>query len=100
MDFRNCEFPKKRGYDVLYDEIKLFDKKKTGDFKDELKKVETLYRQLKQKYKADHDEANASHWHYQEKEMQRHGVKGFFLETSKNITKYLMAPSKNHFPLH
>lgn len=36
-----------------------------------IKKVETIYRLLKQKYKEEHNEAEVSNWHYGEKEMFR-----------------------------
>lgn len=41
--------------------------------KEKIKKVETLYRRLKQKYKEEHDEFEVSNWHYGEKEMFRKG---------------------------
>ena len=39
----------------------------------EIKKVEILYRMLKQKYKGEHNEPEVSNWHYGEKEMFRKG---------------------------
>ena len=103
VDFINCKFPERKGQEVLYDEIELFNKKKeksAEEFKAELKKVEALYRLLKQKYKEGHNEARASHWHYQEKEMQRHGVKGFLSETGKDIVKYLKGTEVKEFFSH
>jgi hypothetical protein len=38
--------------------------------REELSRVRTLYNQLKQKYKNEHNEAEASAWHYSEKEMR------------------------------
>lgn len=79
IDFINCDWPKRGGRNVLYDEIELFKKEKGKDFKDKIKKVEILYRQLKQKYKEEHNEPEVSNWHYGEKEMQRKqsSIKGF-----------------------
>lgn len=59
-----------------YDEIKL--KQIINYFKDRdtIHKIETLYRNLKQKAKEGHYEHLASIWHYNEKEMQR--LKGGF----------------------
>lgn len=71
MDFINCDWPKKEGRNVLYDEIELFKKGKGKDFRDKIKKVEILYRMLKQKYKEEHNEIEVSNWHYGEKEMYR-----------------------------
>ncbi len=104
MDFVNCDWPKKHGRDVLYDELELFipeDEKsekaeskrnkiiikldaiarprwrklKARFFPDEgkIKKVEILYRRLKQKYKDEHNDPEVSPWHYGEKEMFRKG---------------------------
>jgi uncharacterized protein YjbI with pentapeptide repeats len=41
--------------------------------KKEVKKVEILYRRLKQKYKDEHNDPEVSPWHYGEKEMYRKG---------------------------
>lgn len=84
MDFINCKWPKKHGRDVLYDELELFKpefemprwrKLKARFFpdKEKVKKVEILYRRLKQKYKDEHDDPGVSPWHYGEKEMFRKG---------------------------
>lgn len=70
IDFINCEWEQVGGRNVLYDEKNLVnkpDEELTSDFK----KVEMLYRKLKQKYKEEHDEQEASNWHYGEKEMFR-----------------------------
>lgn len=72
IDFINCEWPKKFGRNILYDEIELFkNKEESKDFKEGIKKVEILYRLLKQKYKEEHNEQEVSNWHYGEKEMFR-----------------------------
>jgi uncharacterized protein YjbI with pentapeptide repeats len=71
VDFINCTWHEKNGRKILYDEIKLFKEKKDKDFKNKIKKVEILYRKLKQKYKEEHNEPEVSNWHYGEKEMQR-----------------------------
>jgi uncharacterized protein YjbI with pentapeptide repeats len=143
IDFINCKWTKKSGRDLLYDELKVFEKLKkerkerglihwlkhvamelrlvVKDRKmfpeligqkqlrlkerfrgnlfeilrrelsrlknclflenDEIKKVEILYRTLKQKYKEEHNEPGVSNWHYGEKEMYRKGsrFRRFFL---------------------
>lgn len=86
IDFINCMWPEKFGRYVLYDEIELLRKitKKGKDFNDKNKKVENLYRQLKQKYKEEHNEPEVSNWHYGEKEMQRKG------STWKSFSFYLL----------
>lgn len=86
IDFINCDWPKKGGRNVLYDEIELFKKEKGKDFKDKIKKVEILYRQLKQKYKEEHNEPEVSNWHYGEKEMQRKQ------SSMKDFSFYLLHP--------
>lgn len=95
IDFINCVWPKKFGREILYDEIILFGDEDYERFKgkpseilkrewslfkrdiscdkEEIKKVEILYRRLKQKFKEEHDEAEVSNWHYGEKEMRRKG---------------------------
>jgi uncharacterized protein YjbI with pentapeptide repeats len=67
IDFISCKFPQVENTDVLYDETNL-DRSST---RDDIEKVERLYRFLKQKYKEEHDEQLVSKWHYREKEMQR-----------------------------
>lgn len=57
-------WPKKHGRNILYDETE-------AKTEEDLKRVGLLYRMLKQKFKEDHDEAEASNWHYGEKEMYR-----------------------------
>jgi len=70
--------------DALCDEISLYNdpedkglikrwKRYLIPDKKALSKVESLYRQLKQKSKDDHNEQQASNWHYCEKEMFRKG---------------------------
>lgn len=74
IDFINCNWHEKNGRNILYDEIELFKVRTYTDFTDkvdEIKKVEILYRQLKQKYKEEHNEYEVSNWHYGEKEMFR-----------------------------
>lgn len=92
VDFKNCNWPEKYGRNILFDEIKLFGenkdifkgslyeilingwcgfKKDIACDKNEIKKVELLYRRLKQKYTDEHDWPEVSNWHYGEKEMFR-----------------------------
>jgi uncharacterized protein YjbI with pentapeptide repeats len=71
VDFLNCDWPElKDGRRILYDEAVLTKESS----KDDIKKVEILYRQLKQKYKEEHDEPEVSNWHRCEKEMERKGT--------------------------
>ncbi len=79
MDFIGCEWGKNKGRYILYDEINIFKNKNNSKFKDEIKKVETLYRRLKQKYKEEHNEPEVSCWHYCEKEMQKEREKRKYL---------------------
>ncbi|MCD4692670.1 MAG: pentapeptide repeat-containing protein, partial [Calditrichales bacterium] len=65
MHFTNCKWLQKFGRNVLFDEMKM--KKEQGAFE----KIEYLYRRLKQKYKTENNEQQASNWHYGEKEMFR-----------------------------
>jgi uncharacterized protein YjbI with pentapeptide repeats len=65
MHFTNCTWPQRFGRNALSDEVKPKDGKLPFD------KVEYLYRRLKQKYKEEHNETEASNWHYGEKEMFR-----------------------------
>ncbi|GAF84664.1 unnamed protein product, partial [marine sediment metagenome] len=65
MHFIDCTWPRCFGRNILSDEIKPKDDKFPFD------KVEYLYRRLKQKYKEEHNETEASNWHYGEKEMFR-----------------------------
>lgn len=102
MSFINCDWQRKFGRNMLYDEVKLFqndieDKEMEEKFAKikalhnkiqkyhpikyiesyfledipERKYVEALYRQLKRKYKTEHNEPEVSNWHYGEKEMFR-----------------------------
>lgn len=102
IDFINCIWPKKPSHlkrlgkwheklsrNVLYDELAVFsevkdEKSSTGILQrlkhrfisfdqEKIKKVEILYRKLKQKYKEEHNEPEVSNWHYGEKEMFRKG---------------------------
>lgn len=67
FNFVRCTWQQKFGRNVLYDEIRPTSKNWTKSFE----KVEDLYRQLKQKYKEEHNEPEVSNWHYGEKEMFR-----------------------------
>ena len=99
MNFVNCRWVSfSRGHQSLYDEFFLSNKleskstkinvfSRIKDFwnmpdekKAKIRKVETLYRMLKQKYKEEHNEQEASKWHYSEMEMlrKRTGIKEFF----------------------
>lgn len=72
VDFFDCIFPKKNANDVLYDEKVLDENGKLSEaLGAKINSVEILYRQLKQKYKEEHNQQEASKWHYREKEMQR-----------------------------
>ena len=93
IDFINCEWQKQGGRDILYDEVLLFGEKGRGisqklklwrsSFKQrdigEIKKVEILYRRLKQKYVDEHNWPEVSNWHYGEKEMLRKQTSWFEL---------------------
>lgn len=69
IDFVNCTWPLKDGRPVLYDELHLAE---SWPFeKEQLVKIEILYRKLKQKYKEEHDESESSNWHFAEREIQR-----------------------------
>ncbi|CAG0989347.1 hypothetical protein METP3_02547 [Methanosarcinales archaeon] len=70
IDFINCDFQKYKNRLVLYDEINLNSRNVKDD---DYRKIEVLYRRLKQKYKDEHDEYSASNWHFSEKEMFRNG---------------------------
>ena len=65
INFTNCTWPRIFGRNVLSDEIRI----KEGQ--ESFEKVEYLYRKLKQKYKEEYNEPEASNWHYGEKEMFR-----------------------------
>jgi uncharacterized protein YjbI with pentapeptide repeats len=99
IDFINCTWHEKNGRRILYDEreipsgaldsearldeegtpLAFFVLKKRlkifwsppDDRVHAIQKIETVYRRLKQKYKEDQNEGEASMWHYSEKEMQR-----------------------------
>jgi hypothetical protein len=71
VDFINCKWSSVKGRRGLYDETVLNRKSSI----EHIKKVERLYRRLKQKYKEEHDEAEVSNWHRGEKEMQRRGTR-------------------------
>jgi uncharacterized protein YjbI with pentapeptide repeats len=63
INFIDCRWPKKYGRNILFDEIESSSYDRT--------KIATLYRQLKQKNKEEHNEPEVSNWHYGEKEMFR-----------------------------
>ena len=65
MHFIGCTWPQRFGRNVLSDEINPIGKKPS------FAKIEHFYRRLKQKYKIEYNEAEASNWHYGEKEMFR-----------------------------
>ena len=67
FNFVRCTWQQKFGRNLLYDEIRATSENWTKSFE----KVEDLYRQLKQKYKEEHNEPEVSNWHYGEKEMFR-----------------------------
>jgi uncharacterized protein YjbI with pentapeptide repeats len=100
IDFVNCEWEKKHGRRVLFNELKLFQEKREYISKKaqytqtgkplgqiqglldkrlnqvkarsaEINKVGILYRMLKQKYKDEHNDPEVSDWHYGEREMYR-----------------------------
>lgn len=73
IDFTNCKWNQHRGRRILYNELKILQSKKRNYKKEYIKKVEILYRRLKQKYKEEHDNPEISDWHYGEKEMYRKG---------------------------
>lgn len=99
IDFINCKWLVKNGRKVLFDEFLLFRGSLKNEFllfintashdfmfsrkafslekllsvKGRIKKVEILYRMLKQKCKDEHNDIEASDWHYGEKEMYRKG---------------------------
>lgn len=72
-DFNNITFKKcwkeKNDRYVLYEEVIALQKEPLD--KNELSLVQSTYNRLKQKYKAEHNEAEASKWHYGEMEMKR-----------------------------
>jgi hypothetical protein len=73
IDFVNCNWLKTGRRRILFDEQVLPSNKKERS-PVALKKVESLYRKLKQKYKDEHDEAEVSVWHYNEKNMARQSL--------------------------
>lgn len=70
IDFINCDWLSKNGRILVFDELCLFKSGGNGDAQN-FRKVEILYRKLKQKYKEEHDEQEASRWHYNEKDIFR-----------------------------
>lgn len=83
FEFVRCIWRQKLGRSILYDEIRAKREKKARSYK----RAEYLYRQLKQKYKEEHDEPEASNWHYGEMEMKRkkRGRWRFFPFTFTNL---------------
>lgn len=80
IEYVNCDWLEEGGQRILYDHNQLRNPDLPEEQEDLIRKVETLYRRFKQKAKENHDEAEASLWHYGEKEMQRQrgGPGGFF----------------------
>lgn len=72
--------------EILKRELSGFKKDISCD-KEKIKKVEILYRMLKQKYKEEHNDPEVSNWHYGEKEMYRKGsrFRRFFLLSLSNL---------------
>jgi uncharacterized protein YjbI with pentapeptide repeats len=77
VNFVNCRWHNRNGRRVVNDETE-FSRKPFGalwnpakDRVNAIQKIETVYRRLKQRCKEDHNEREASIWHYSEKEMQR-----------------------------
>jgi uncharacterized protein YjbI with pentapeptide repeats len=89
--FVDCDWPKvpegdAKGRKACYDEIILIRKRRKnkiigsppeaakaiacGIKEENSEEVEAIYRQMKQKCKADHNESEASDWHFNEKEMR------------------------------
>jgi uncharacterized protein YjbI with pentapeptide repeats len=66
IQFRRCRFAQKRGRNILFDEARI-EKVNPSDFPE----VKVLYQQLKEKYKSEGNQDEASNWHYGEKEMFR-----------------------------
>ncbi|MEN6375594.1 MAG: pentapeptide repeat-containing protein [Smithella sp.] len=82
IDFINCTWGEREGHYAVYDETKISPSsgileylkslwKIPEDKEKIIEKTETVYRRLKQRYKENHNEFEASIWHYSEKEMQR-----------------------------
>lgn len=69
IDFVNCKWVANNSRTVLYDELTLRTQKPTEA--NEAKKIEILYRKLKQKSITEYNYPEASSWHYGEKEMRR-----------------------------
>lgn len=70
IDFVNCDWLKAGQRNILFDEQVVsdrLDERSSARYS----KVGSLYRKLKQKYKEEHDETEASNWHYGEKNMFR-----------------------------
>ncbi|MBF0476450.1 MAG: pentapeptide repeat-containing protein, partial [Deltaproteobacteria bacterium] len=80
FQFESCtwrrEGGRREGREILWDELAVAGLAETtpesrATKADEYTKVGDLYRRLKQKYKEEHNEPEASTWHYNEKEMLR-----------------------------
>jgi uncharacterized protein YjbI with pentapeptide repeats len=54
-----------------YNSLRIYDHPDYPEYKQNINKVEKLYRQLKQKGKEEHNEPEVSKWYYKEKEMFR-----------------------------
>lgn len=95
INFINCEWAGNN--DRLYDEECLSEDADSN----EIKKVESLYRQLKERNTRDQDWPRVSNWHYREKEMTlrierrwRTALKWFFLRVYKFLSGYNERPSQ------
>jgi hypothetical protein len=85
LDFVNCVWIQKGGWKLLYDEPVALNEHDPALKKRLMRKVETLYRKLKQKYKEEHDEMEVSNWHYREKEMQRKSSSSILMRVFLNL---------------
>lgn len=86
ISFVNCKWHEENDRYILYDEIEALKENKVvvtlengviyraNKYIDKLALVQSIYNRLKQKYKAEHNEAEASKWHYGEKEMKRNAT--------------------------
>src|SRR5208337_5174387 len=54
-----------------YNALRIYSHPEYPEYEQNINKVENLYRQLKQKYKDEHNEPEVSKWHYREKAMFR-----------------------------
>jgi uncharacterized protein YjbI with pentapeptide repeats len=85
IDFYNCEWYEQNGWKLLYDEVLATTTNDNSNTSQLMGKLEILYRQLKQKYKEENNEIEASNWHYREKEIQRKSASSLFIKIFLNI---------------